>query len=721
MIGPGVVSLFCLALAAAEPAAPWHLAGWQERAVVEISELATEADVDTAAVQVLLQGRGRADGQDVRVVDAAGQAVPFELTWHDAPHYALVAFKASAVKQGTRFYVYYGNPQAERAPEQVPAAGAPGSGPPQAAWTPHAGLVLATLERPRPPADNRKDDNPQTEEELAQMLARSPGKYGARYQRNISDGFNPFGPSDFYISVYRGWIRIPKAGPYQFCTASNEASFSFLDGKKLVHWPGRHTEERGLRGEKNALVELTAGLHYIEYYHEEVTLQQVAFLGWRPSGDMGEFSGIPDEVFTKPHTATVVAYETPQGSALRFEPSIVDSIWPEQRHEGQYTRVKFEPAAASGIPDNAQLTWDFGDSQTATGRTVEHVYLSLGKYTVTATLPGVDANRGQATWPLEVYEIQHATDQILDGKPADYVTLVRTYDRSKLDAPRLKELAFLFAEADEFPDALKAAGEYVERFAATQPEDVSRMRRLMAESAIHLGQGGLKDAVDSYKASLTDKTPPAEKLEVLARLIRLLGIDREMPDDALAVIAQIEETVKTATLDPASQAAYRHALVAAGDVYLWQGNRDQAHVYYKKGEVLSGQFIPANVRAARIGAYPNSIREYLLDGNHGAALDIVNRWEDTFPTDKVNGHTFFWRGKLQHIRGQHKEAARHLARAIGLAIGADFESEARWLLALSLEQIGRADSAQKELVKLVKSGNQDRFVEMAREKLKKGK
>ncbi len=720
MTGSVVVSLVCLALAA-DAAAPWHLAGWQERAVVEIAEPAAEPDVDTVAVKVLLQSRGRPDGNDLRVIDTAGQPVPFELTWHDAPHYALVAFRATAVKPSQRFFVYYGNLQAERAAQQVPAPGPPGSGPPKADWIPRAGLVLATLERPRPPTDNKKDDNPQNEEELAQLIARSPGKCGARYQRNISDGFNPFGASDFYISVYRGWLRIPKDGPYQFCTASNEASFSFLDGRKLVHWPGRHTEERGQRGEKNALVELNAGLHYIEYYHEEVTLQQVAFLGWRPSADAGEFSGIPDEIFTRPHAASVVAYETPSGAALRFEPQIVDSVWPVQRSDGQYTRVRFEPSPASGISENAVGKWDFGDGQTGTGRTVDHVYLALGKYTVTAQFPALEGARGTISWPLDIYEIQHATEQIPDGKPTEYVTSVRGYDRNRLDAPRLKELAWLFAEADEYSDALQTAAEYVERFAAAQPDEVPRMRRLMAESAIRLGQGGLKEAVDNYKASITEKTSPAEKLEVLARLIRLLGIDREMPDDALAVIGQIEQTVKTATLDAASQAAYRHALIAAGDVYLWQGNRDQALVYYRKGEVLGGQFIPVNVRAARIGVYPNSIREYLMDGNHGAALDIVNRWEDTFPTDKVNGHTFFWRGKLLHIRGQHKQAARHLARAIGLAIGADFESEARWLLALSLEQLGRGGDARKELAKLVKSGNQDQFVQMASEKLLKSK
>src|SRR5690349_6224399 len=168
MTGSAALMLLGLALAA-EPAA-WHLPGWQERAVVAISEPAPQADVDTAAVKVLLAGRGRPDGNDLRVVDSAGKPVPFEATWHDAPHYALVAFRAAGAKKGERFFIYFGNPQAERAAEQIPAPGAPGSGPPKAGWVPHAGLVLSTLERPRP-ADLKKDDNPQTEEELAQLIA----------------------------------------------------------------------------------------------------------------------------------------------------------------------------------------------------------------------------------------------------------------------------------------------------------------------------------------------------------------------------------------------------------------------------------------------------------------------------------------------------------------------------------------------------------------------
>ena len=94
---------------------------------------------------------------------------------------------------------------------------------------------------------------------MTKLIAGSKAKDGARWQRHVADGYNPFGSSDYYISIYRGWVRTPKAGPYQFCTVSNKASFSFLDGKPLVHWPGQHTVERGVHGEVNAKVELTAG------------------------------------------------------------------------------------------------------------------------------------------------------------------------------------------------------------------------------------------------------------------------------------------------------------------------------------------------------------------------------------------------------------------------------------------------------------------------------
>jgi len=689
---------------------PWHLPGWTARAAIEITRPATDKAVDCASVKVLLHGRGKPDGTDLRVVDAAGKPVPFQVTFHDPARYALITFQCADPKG--RYFVYFGNPTATRAAEQVIVDDKPGAGPPKGAWVPRFGLVYETRVRPRA-KDIKDESNPMTVAEYARLLAASPRKLGARQQPRIADGYNPFGSSDYYLSVYRGWIHIPKAGTYKFCTASNEGSFSFIDGKDLVHWPGRHTAERGARGEKNAGVELTAGPHYVEYYHEEVTLEQMAFLGWHVGGDDGPFGPIPEDRFPLPHEAAVARYEDPKGPLPTFEPVVTDSIWPADRGEGQYTRAKF---AAGAMPEGTKFTWDFGDGQSATGPAVEHVYLVAEKtYPVTLTCDG-PAGKQSATWPLEVFEIEHVTDQFKEGKPKDYAKAVARYDRSKLDAAALKELAYLLAEAEEFAPAIQACDEFARHFPKADPLAAARVKRLLADCQIRSG-GNVEQAVANYQAAVVNELPTTEKLQVLTRLIRLLGVERGEADRAAGVLKQVEAVVKENRLDDDGRKAYRQALAAAGDALLWANKTAEAKAAYERAEVLRGAPIAPQVRAARLGSYPNSLREYIAGGNYGAALDLVNEWEDTFPTDKPNGQSFYWRGKLLTLRGQPAEAARYLARSVAATTGAPFETEARWLLAEALVQTGRAEEAMRELAKLVKTGLNDEYTRKARAKL----
>jgi len=694
------------AVATADQSAPWRLGDWKARAVVEVTGRSPDADCDTAVVRILCLGRAKPDGSDYRVLDSAGQPVPFQLAFHDADRYSLIAFRCS--RPGEKYFVYFGNAGAAASGEQVAWDMTPGTGPPKGAWTPRSGVVYTTLKRP-------EGDNPETADAMAKLIAASPGKCGAQIQRRISDGYNPFGPSDYYISVYRGWIRIPRSGAYRFCTVSNEASFSFIDGKELIHWPGRHTIERGSRGEKNAQLELTAGLHYIEYYHEEVTLQQMAFLGWRPSGDDGPFDAIPETVFTAPHAAVVSRYEASSGPLIHFEPRIVDSVWPTQRHEGQYTRVEFRAGASA--PEGTTYRWEFGDGQTASGAEASHVYLALGKYEVTLAANGPGGTQ-TARWPLDIFEIQHAVDQFPEGRPADYLAIARRYNRSRLNARSLRELAHLFAEQEDPAGAIDVAKSYLDRFASVDAATAARVRRLIADCSIQLGDGAIDEAIANYQASIIADTPAAEKLDVLARLIRLVGIERNLPDKAGQILEQVEETVRGARRDEETIAAYRRAVTAAADVLLWNGKRDGAGDLYRRAETLAGRFISPQVRSARTGAYPGEIREHIAKTNYGAAIAVVDEWEETFPTEKLKGETFFWRGKLLALRGGHRGACRYLARSAGLAVGAVFETECRFILADSLAAIGKNDESRRELAKLAALGLDDKFVEAAKDRLK---
>ena len=70
-----------------------------------------------------------------------------------------------------------------------------------------------------------------------------------------------------------------------------------------------------------------------------------------------------------------------------------------------------------------------------------------------------------------------------------------------------------------------------------------------------------------------------------------------------------------------------------------------------------------------------------------------------------------------HLRDSHRDAAQLLARSVGLAPGASFETEARWLLALSLERLGKPDDGRRELAKLVATGIQDEYTRNAKQRL----
>jgi TolA-binding protein len=102
--------------------------------------------------------------------------------------------------------------------------------------------------------------------------------------------------------------------------------------------------------------------------------------------------------------------------------------------------------------------------------------------------------------------------------------------------------------------------------------------------------------------------PAGEKLQILARLIRLLGVERGAAGKAAAIFPQVEAIAKESRLDENGRKAYRQAIIPAGDAQLWANKPAEAKAPYDRAEILRGQPIAPQVRAARLGSYPNSLR-----------------------------------------------------------------------------------------------------------------
>ena len=716
--GRGVRTVSCtlascglvLLLTCSAAAMDWHASGWSSRAVVGIAS--KTSGVDVAAVRIHHSGGALPDGDDYRIFDQAGRPVAYQVTYHHPERDTLLSFRCDDGRG--EFAVYYGKPGAARDPmravvDATPGGGAPKPGPGAGGWIPRAGLVLTTMRRPR------EATNPKSDVRMAELISQSPGLDGAGYRNNISDGSNPFGDSDYFISVYRGWIDLPKPGGYGFCTASNEASFSFMDGEELVHWPGRHTEQRGKFGQKNVWRDLKAGRHYIEYYHEEVLLYQVAFLGYRPPG-AGHFVGIPDSLFIQPHQAQVLRYETAGGAqAVALRPELLDSIWPTQRDEGQYTRYRFvaDLGAQAKNAGGWRADWNFGDGLTAVGASVEHVYLKTGSYHVKMMAVGPKGQRIEQQWPLEVFPIEHLAGPHKAGDANAYGPIVAGYDHAKLATSSLAECARFHNEAGDAGAAATAAQAVLGRNDA-DAADVADMHWIVALAS---GRSDDPEAVAKLtthlKAALEHEATPAKRMRILAKLIRSFGAQR-------ADVATAEDLYKEATklvgrqkLQGPFKAAFREATIAVGDARLYAKRHGEAESAYRLAESLADVPVPLQVRNAKIGAYHETIVQHLRENRLEAALAAATQWRDAFPSDQLRGEVLYWIGRIESMKKRPARAVEPLQLAIEVGQGAEFEAEARWLLAEAYGNTGDADRARVELEALVKSGLSGEFRQKA--------
>jgi tetratricopeptide (TPR) repeat protein len=703
-----VVMVMLTACAVSRADVPWHAEGWAHRALINVTQDGS-AGVDVAAVRVIHSGLIRPDANDLRVFDAQGRPVPYEVAYHHAGRDALILLRARG--KGDSFAVYFGKPDAAVDPMRATRPSAIGDGPPKPGpaadgWIPRAGLVLTTMRRPR------ESPNPLTVADMQALIEASPGLDGADLVPTISHGLNPYGDSDYYISVYRGWLQLPpgSSGRWGFCTASNEASFSFMDGRELVHWPGRHTEQRGKFGEKSAEHDLQAGLRYVEYYHEEVLLYQTAFLGWKPP-NTGRYDAIPARAWPTPHHGHIHSYEDAPGApSVMPQVMLIDSVWPRERPSGQYTR--FAVGALLKSPDGWRgFEWDMGDGVRYTGPAHGHIYLRTGDYTVTLRATRDDGRVATRTWPVTVFPIEHLEPPYQQGKPREYLQPLVDRHTDSASADDLLELAWFHREYGDAARAAATAITAAHRAAADHPRRVEM--HLLAAGDVGAAGSVWREAPDAEaRDQAQQQLEAALKLEpdarthwtLLERLIRIHGIARGSTTDAARHFEMARALVKTHGLAGRHQESYRACAVAMGDVHLVAGDMHEAAGQYRLAEGLNQPVVPANVRAARVGAFPETLVQAFADRRWSAAEAALDEWQDRFPADMVSGAPLFYRGKLAMLRKQPTSAVGALRIAASAGRGSEFEAEAKYLLAQAYRQTGDDEAYRRTLRELVAAG-----------------
>jgi hypothetical protein len=202
---------------------------------------------------------------------------------------------------------------------------------------------------------------------------------GGEFVDQVYSAYNPFGPNAKALHLYDGILLVEKAGEYQFCLASTDASFLSIDGREIAAWPGKHPAKDGLAGKVRGPAQLTPGPHRFTFMHANSGNDSYAIAAHVPPGEKRHFV-IGPESFTRAAYAFVGPLTHKDGQKQ------ADFIWDNRYmvNIGDHClhQLVFEAAPFKDAPA-ATFDWDFGDGTRGSGMKVEHLYFARGTQTVT--------------------------------------------------------------------------------------------------------------------------------------------------------------------------------------------------------------------------------------------------------------------------------------------------------------------------------------------------
>jgi tetratricopeptide (TPR) repeat protein len=594
-----------------------------------------------------------------------------------------VRFQAAPQKAET-LWLYFGNPAAEPiAPLRQPD-GSP--------WRPQRGLVLRIYAKPKPVF-------PDTLPQLLD-LANHGTLQGALVRDQVSDGFNPCGTSSNYIGIYEGYLHIDKPGTYGFCSASCDGSWIVVNGKTILSWPGPHGYAGSEHGQKHGQIDLPPGDAFVQYFHEAGSHGHLAFLGWHPPGAAG-YVAIPREQWLAGRTAEPAAYEA-RDKPLLAVPHVAteNTYWVRDSADQQTTLVNFSVAGASRDGKITKAHWVFGDGLTAEGPSVQHVYFRFGRPEAALTVTDDHGHTDTTTFHPNIFLIDTEVSDVGIGNAEQHMHLAADYDTARLERDDLAEFCRFWSKLEHYKQAIAAAGAYLQRF--PDGPAAGELAGLAADAAVHSQAYDPARAEQFYAEALTRTTGAQPKLHLQLRRARNLAWGLNDPKRAGPLFQAVSAGAPGLGDAEAAKLLTRSALIGLGDCALLTADLAGAKALYAKAQAILLRHTDDQEAQdlAKLGSYPFIIDDLRARGEYAFALQAIDQWENEFPLEKLDGLSFFWRGKVLYIWHPGDQAIRFLQLAELVRPAATHVPEAVWLQANCYLETGHYAQALEQFQRI---------------------
>ena len=225
---------------------------------------------------------------------------------------------------------------------------------------------------------------------------------------------NPYGSDDNYITVIRGDLNVTTAGSYEISVDGDDAVEVIIDGAVVVGWYGGHGKcgtSTSCRDTYKGLITLSAGVHTIEFHHEEVNGEDNYYLYWKGPDSLNAWQIVPTTHFSNLIVSTydkVVSASTRTDYTVRVKACVSGLLEPE---------CKGYPESGPTVYKPTGLLHDYGETDRMafgllTGSFKKHMSGGVLRKNISSFKNEINANTGQFIVPASAGSIVDTISKI---------------------------------------------------------------------------------------------------------------------------------------------------------------------------------------------------------------------------------------------------------------------------------------------------------------------
>ena len=518
---------------------------------------------------------------------------------------------------------------------------------------------------------------------------------GARFEKKIYSGWNPFGPKQNSLHWYSAFINLPKDGKWTFFSASIDASFLLIDGKLVVNSPGRKWISAGQWGKINGTIMLNKGVHRLDYLHANNNpsyCYAIAAILY-PGAKKRSFHYIPETLYTPVLTATAKPLKKASNRpACDFSWRIIDMI---KLYKHQMYVVNFK------TPFKESLSWSMG------GKAPEfnYFYFKSGKYPVELT-----CRAGKIKQDVLV-NYQYMLKPIGENKVKKFI--VEALEQEKKHGIQPEGYAFLAAALIKLKMRKEAEAFYKEL--------LTKQNSVPSEITFQLFNDLIMDEL-LHREKYTEAEKQLKLLLSRLKSPNLLASANLVYSDLLFYrLGKIAEAgryfAKVTRQDLTDKELQMRYDLLQADLALMNKDLEAATELYKKIKVVSSSQVK-NSQLAISGSLIAIQNCYVLK-KYDAALEHSEKLESVFPEVRLEPSYLLLKAKILKELGQPRRAACIFLRLLKTNVPITLATEANWQLAQFYFKERQYLPAQKRLNDILKNAPRSRQAAEAEMLLKK--